>query len=62
MSPATRTGPIIEQDVIRIDHNDDARAMSTVGQDAEALALSMAVRWLSEQRVLINGNNAVVSR
>ena len=55
-------GPIIEQEVIRIDHNYDARAMSTIGQDAEALALSRAVRWHSEQRVLINGNSTVVFR
>ena len=55
-------GTIIEQEVIRIDHNYDARALSTVGQDAEALALSRAVRWHSEQRVLINGNSTVVFR
>ena len=55
-------GPIIEQEVIRIDHNYDARAMSTVGQDAEALALSRAVRWHSEQRVLLNGASTVVFR
>ncbi len=55
-------GPIIEQEVIRIDHNYDARALATVGQDAEALALSRAVRWHSEQRVLLNGNSTVVFR
>ena len=55
-------GPIIEQEVIRIDHNYDARALSTVGQDAEALALSRAVRWHSEQRVLLNGHSTVVFR
>ncbi|TKV56863.1 formyltetrahydrofolate deformylase [Nakamurella flava] len=55
-------GPIIEQEVIRIDHNYDARAMATVGQDAEALALSRAVRWHSEQRVLLNGHSTVVFR
>ena len=40
-------GPIIEQEVIRIDHNYDPRALATVGRDAEALALSRAVRWHS---------------
>ena len=55
-------GPIIEQEVIRIDHNYDPRALATVGQDAEALALSRAVRWHSEQRVLLNGNSTVVFR
>jgi formyltetrahydrofolate deformylase len=55
-------GPIIEQEVIRIDHNYDPRALATVGQDAEALALSRAVRWHSEQRVLLNGHSTVVFR
>jgi formyltetrahydrofolate deformylase len=55
-------GPIIEQEVIRIDHNYDPRALATVGQDAEALALSRAVRWHSEQRVLLNGPSTVVFR
>lgn len=55
-------GPIIEQEVIRIDHTYDARALATVGQDAEALALSRAVRWHSERRVLLNGNSTVVFR
>ena len=55
-------GPIIEQEVIRIDHTYDPRALATVGQDAEALALSRAVRWHSEQRVLLNGNSTVVFR
>jgi len=55
-------GPIIEQEVIRIDHNYDPRALANIGQDAEALALSRAVRWHSEQRVLLNGNSTVVFR
>ncbi len=55
-------GPIIEQEVIRIDHTFDARALATVGQDAEALALSRAVRWHSERRVLLNGHSTVVFR
>ncbi len=55
-------GPIIEQEVIRIDHNYDPRALATAGQDAEALALSRAVRWHSEQRVLLNGHSTVVFR
>jgi formyltetrahydrofolate deformylase len=55
-------GPIIEQEVIRIDHNFDPRALATVGQDAEALALSRAVRWHSERRVLLYGRSTVVFR
>jgi formyltetrahydrofolate deformylase len=55
-------GPIIEQEVIRIDHTYDPRALATVGRDAEALALSRAVRWHSERRVLLNGHSTVVFR
>ncbi|MFW3387798.1 UNVERIFIED_CONTAM: formyltetrahydrofolate deformylase [Kocuria sp. CPCC 205274] len=55
-------GPIIEQEVIRVDHSYDPRALSTVGQDAEALALSRAVRWHCEHRVLLEGTSTVVFR
>ena len=62
ITPELDEGPIIEQEVIRVDHTYDARAMATVGQDAEALALSRAVRWHSERRVLLNGKSTVVFR
>ncbi|WP_369135602.1 formyltetrahydrofolate deformylase [Modestobacter sp. I12A-02662] len=62
VTPDLDEGPIIEQEVIRIDHTYDPRALSTVGQDAEALALSRAVRWHSERRVLLNGHSTVVFR
>ncbi len=55
-------GPIIEQEVIRVDHTHDPRTLSTVGQDAEALALSRAVRWHCEHRVLLEGASTVVFR
>jgi formyltetrahydrofolate deformylase len=62
VTPDLDEGPIIEQEVIRIDHTHDPRALATVGQDAEALALSRAVRWHSERRVLLNGHSTVVFR
>jgi formyltetrahydrofolate deformylase len=62
VTPELDEGPIIEQEVIRIDHTYDARALATVGQDAEALALSRAVRWHGERRVLLNGHSTVVFR
>ena len=55
-------GPIIEQEVIRIDHTYDERALATVGRDAEALALARAVRWHCESRILLNGRSTVVFR
>jgi formyltetrahydrofolate deformylase len=62
VTPDLDEGPIIEQEVIRIDHNYDPRALATVGRDAEAVALSRAVRWHSERRVLLNDRSTVVFR
>jgi formyltetrahydrofolate deformylase len=62
VTPDLDEGPIIEQEVIRIDHTYDARALTTVGRDAEAMALSRAVRWHCENRILINGRSTVVFR
>jgi formyltetrahydrofolate deformylase len=62
VTPDLDEGPIIEQEVIRIDHNYDPRALATVGRDAEAVALSRAVRWHSERRVLLNQHSTVVFR
>lgn len=60
VTPDLDEGPIIEQEVIRIDHTHDPRRLATVGSDAEALALSRAVRWHCENRVLMNGTSTVV--
>ena len=55
-------GPIIEQEVIRVDHSHGPTTLSTIGQDAEALALSRAVRWHCEHRVLIDQASTIVFR
>ncbi|SDJ06469.1 formyltetrahydrofolate deformylase [Lentzea albidocapillata subsp. violacea] len=47
---------------LRVDHSYDPRALTAAGRDAEALALSRAVRWHCEHRVLLNGNGTVVFR
>jgi formyltetrahydrofolate deformylase len=60
VTPDLDEGPIIEQEVIRIDHSYDPSQLATVGQDAEALALSRAVRWHCENRVLLHGHRTVV--
>jgi formyltetrahydrofolate deformylase len=62
VTPTLDEGPIIEQEVIRIDHTYDPRALATVGRDAEAIALARAVRWHSERRVLLNERSTVVFR
>ncbi|MGV9711859.1 formyltetrahydrofolate deformylase [Gordonia sp. NPDC003424] len=60
VTPDLDEGPIIEQEVIRIDHSYDPARLATVGQDAEALALSRAVRWHCQNRVLLDGHRTVV--
>ncbi len=55
-------GPIIEQDIERVDHGMTAQALAQVGSDVESLVLSRAVRWHVEHRILINGSKTVVFR
>ncbi|SHG85416.1 formyltetrahydrofolate deformylase [Jatrophihabitans endophyticus] len=55
-------GPIIEQDVTRVDHSLTARQLVAAGRDVECQVLSRAVRWHAETRVLRNGNRTVVFR
>jgi formyltetrahydrofolate deformylase len=55
-------GPIIEQDVIRVDHNDTAADMVRRGRDIERLVLARGLRWHLEDRVLVHGNKTVVFR
>lgn len=53
-------GPIIEQEVARVDHSMSAAEVTAVGRDTECLALARAVRWHTENRVLLNGHKTVV--
>jgi formyltetrahydrofolate deformylase len=53
-------GPIIEQDVVRVDHTFNQDQLVTAGRDVEAQVLSRAVRWHAESRVLLNGHRTVV--
>ncbi|MGH3585228.1 MAG: formyltetrahydrofolate deformylase, partial [Pseudonocardia sp.] len=53
-------GPIIEQDVIRVDHSDTAADMVRRGRDIERLVLARGLRWHLEDRVLVHGNKTVV--
>ena len=55
-------GPIIEQDVIRVDHTHTQDQLAGAGRDVEAQVLSRAVRWHSESRVRRNGLRTVVFR
>ncbi|RJO76583.1 formyltetrahydrofolate deformylase [Nocardia panacis] len=53
-------GPIIEQDVTRIDHSDDVRDMVRQGRDIERVVLARGLRWHLEGRVLVHGRRTVV--
>lgn len=53
-------GPIIEQDVIRVDHTSRPARLAEAGRDVEAQVLARAVTWHAEHRVLLNGDRTVV--
>jgi formyltetrahydrofolate deformylase len=53
-------GPIIEQEVARVDHAMSAEEVTAHGRDVECQALARAVRWHTESRVLLNGHRTVV--
>ncbi|WP_444921220.1 formyltetrahydrofolate deformylase [Microbulbifer sp. CnH-101-G] len=53
-------GPIIEQDVIHVDHAYSAESMADAGRDVEKLVLSRALQLLLQERVFIHGNKTVV--
>ena len=55
-------GPIIEQDVERVDHAHSPEDFTAVGRDVESVVLARAVRWHVEHRVLLNGRKTVVFR
>jgi formyltetrahydrofolate deformylase len=53
-------GPIIEQDVARVEHSKTVEDLTALGRDTESLVLARAVKWHSEHRVLLNGHKTVV--
>lgn len=55
-------GPIIEQDVERVDHRASEADLVRIGKDIEARVLARAVRWTAERRILLNGQRTVVFR
>ncbi len=55
-------GPIIEQEVARVDHSLEPEQLAAVGRDVECQALARAVTWHAERRVLVSGNRTIVFR
>jgi len=53
-------GPIIDQETIRVRHDQTAKELVQIGQDIECQVLARAVKWHIEQRVILNGHKTVV--
>ncbi len=62
VTPALDEGPIIEQDVERVDHRMSPDTLTTAGRDVESRVLARAVSWHAQHRVLLNGNKTIVFR
>ncbi|MDO7643448.1 MAG: formyltetrahydrofolate deformylase, partial [Reinekea forsetii] len=54
------SGPIIDQDVVRITHRDLVEDMVRLGKDCEKSVLARGLRWHLEDRVLVHGNKTVI--
>jgi len=62
VTPDLDEGPIIEQDIERVDHAMSVRDLTRVGSDVESLVLARAVKGHIEHRILLNGSRTVVFR
>jgi len=62
VTPDLDEGPIIEQEVVRVDHARTPAELTAVGREVECRALAHAVQAIAERRVLLNGNRTVVFR
>lgn len=60
VTPDLDEGPIIEQEVTRVDHTYKPEDLEAVGRDSECSVLARAIKYHIEQRVLINGHKTVV--
>jgi len=55
-------GPIIEQNVTRVEHSSSKAHLVQIGQDVESKTLTQAVRWFAEHRVLLDGQRTIIFR
>lgn len=53
-------GPIIEQNVVRVDHSQSPEELRAIGQDEESRTLTQAVRWFAEHRILLDGARTII--
>lgn len=55
-------GPIIEQEITRVDHAMSPQDLVAAGRDIENAVLARAVKWHAEHRILLSGNRTIVFR
>ena len=55
-------GPIIEQDVVRVNHAEQPGELERLGQDVESTVLARAVRWHAQHRVFEHDNRTIIMR
>ena len=55
-------GPIVEQNVVRVDHSRTPAELVAIGQDEESRTLTQAVKWFAENRVLLDGARTIIFR
>jgi formyltetrahydrofolate deformylase len=60
VTPELDEGPVIEQEVARVEHNAGPAQLAALGRDAERVALARAVRWHAEHRILLHGRRTVI--
>ncbi|RBQ17465.1 formyltetrahydrofolate deformylase [Spongiactinospora rosea] len=60
VTPDLDEGPIIEQEVARVNHTHSPDDLAAIGRDLECQALAKAVRWHAEQRILLDGHKTVI--
>jgi formyltetrahydrofolate deformylase len=60
VTPQLDEGPIIDQDVIRVDHGDSVEDLVRYGRDIEKTVLARGLRYHVEDRVLVHGNKTIV--
>lgn len=53
-------GPIIEQDVARVDHRYDTESLRISGRQVERAVLARAVKWHLDDKVIVHGNKTIV--
>jgi len=55
-------GPIIEQNIVRVDHTSTPAGLRAIGQDEESRTLTQAVKWFAEHRILLDGARTIIFR